>query len=153
MLLCVHRRLGTHDSHLDFHTAPVSSDSVGGQMGVDLECPVSGVTMQLRRSLKEGCRKAKAWSVHTVHAPSVAFRHLLPNSGYALKGYSLSTCCCPPTLSAPSESYYKAVEAMDLYIMYTSQRWSVRVPGEIKRSRDLRGGRWSWTLTFAQKRY
>ena len=25
------------------------------------------------------------------------------------------------------------------------------VPGEIKRSRDLRGGRWSWTLTFAQK--
>ena len=29
---------------------------------------------------------------------------------------------------------------------------SVRVPGEIKRSRDLRGGRWSWTLTFAQKR-
>ena len=28
----------------------------------------------------------------------------------------------------------------------------LRVPGEIKRSRDLRGGRWSWTLTFAQKR-
>ena len=28
----------------------------------------------------------------------------------------------------------------------------VRVPGEIKRSSDLRGGRWSWTLTFAQKR-
>ena len=27
-----------------------------------------------------------------------------------------------------------------------------RVPGEIKRSRDLRWGRWSWTLTFAQKR-
>ena len=27
-----------------------------------------------------------------------------------------------------------------------------RVPGEIKRSRDLRGGRWTWTLTFAQKR-
>ena len=25
---------------------------------------------------------------------------------------------------------------------------SVRVPGEIKRSRDLRGGRWSWTLTL-----
>ena len=28
----------------------------------------------------------------------------------------------------------------------------VRVPGEIKRSRDLRGGRWSWTLNYAQKR-
>ena len=27
-----------------------------------------------------------------------------------------------------------------------------RAPGKIKRSRDLRGGRWSWTLTFAQKR-
>ena len=30
--------------------------------------------------------------------------------------------------------------------------YKFRVPGEIKRSRDLRGGRWSWTLTFAQKR-
>ena len=29
---------------------------------------------------------------------------------------------------------------------------SLRVPGEIKRSRDLRGGRWSWTLNYAQKR-
>ena len=28
----------------------------------------------------------------------------------------------------------------------------VRVPGEIKRSRDLREGRWSWTLKFAQRR-
>ena len=28
----------------------------------------------------------------------------------------------------------------------------VRVTGEIKRSRDLRGGRWSWTLKLAQKR-
>ncbi len=28
----------------------------------------------------------------------------------------------------------------------------LRVPGEIKRSRDLRGGRWSWTLNLAQKR-
>ena len=27
-----------------------------------------------------------------------------------------------------------------------------RVPGEIKRSTDIRGGRWSWTLNFAQKR-
>ena len=29
---------------------------------------------------------------------------------------------------------------------------TIRVPGEIKRSRDLRGGRWSWTLNLAQKR-
>ena len=27
-----------------------------------------------------------------------------------------------------------------------------RVPGEIKRSSDRRGGRWSWTLKLAQKR-
>ena len=27
-----------------------------------------------------------------------------------------------------------------------------KVPGEIKRSRDLRGGRWSWIFKFAQKR-
>ena len=27
-----------------------------------------------------------------------------------------------------------------------------KVPGEIKRSRDLREGRWSWTFKFAQKR-
>ena len=29
---------------------------------------------------------------------------------------------------------------------------SYKVPGEIKRSRDHRGGRWSWTFKFAQKR-
>ena len=34
----------------------------------------------------------------------------------------------------------------------TSSTHTSGVPGEIKRSRDLRGGRWSWTLTFAQKR-
>ena len=28
----------------------------------------------------------------------------------------------------------------------------LKVPGEIKRSRDLRGGRWSWTFKLAQKR-
>ena len=37
---------------------------------------------------------------------------------------------------------------MDFFIYFFN-----RVPGEIgKRSRDLRGGRWSWTLNFAQKR-
>ena len=30
--------------------------------------------------------------------------------------------------------------------------YKIRVPGEIKKSRDRRGGRWSWTLNFAQKR-
>ena len=38
------------------------------------------------------------------------------------------------------------------YIKLAGQEPEPRVPGEIKRSRDLRGGRWSWTLTFAQKR-
>ena len=32
---------------------------IGGQMGGDKECPVSGVTMQLGQSLEEGCRKAR----------------------------------------------------------------------------------------------
>ena len=34
----------------------------------------------------------------------------------------------------------------------TNSNCRTRVPGEIKRSRDLRGGRWSWTLKLAQKR-
>ena len=38
------------------------------------------------------------------------------------------------------------------YIKAINNNYYLRVPGEIKRSRDLRGGRWSWTLTFAQKR-
>ena len=32
---------------------------IGGQMGGDKECPVSGVTMQLGQSFEEGCRKAR----------------------------------------------------------------------------------------------
>ena len=42
-----------------------------------------------------------------------------------------------------SSSHYKGT---------TEQSDNTRVPGEIKRSRDLRGGRWSWTLKLAQKR-
>ena len=40
------------------------------------------------------------------------------------------------------------------YLYIYGDHWycGSRAPGEIKRSRDLRGGRWSWTLTFAQKR-
>ena len=44
----------------------------------------------------------------------------------------------------------------------TEARWPIRdrhkgdkglgVPGEIKRSRDRRGGRWCWTLKLAQKK-
>ena len=42
----------------------------------------------------------------------------------------------------------------DIKTLLTRAVWKLcgRAPGEIKRSRDLRGGRWSWTLTFAQKR-
>ena len=38
--------------------------------------------------------------------------------------------------------------------IYTLCVWrrTGKVPGEIKRSRDLRGGRWSWTFKLAQKR-
>ena len=49
----------------------------------------------------------------------------------------------PSSHRRPWSSLFKALDVTDCF---------VRVPGEIKRSRDLRGGRWSWTLTFAQKR-
>ena len=49
---------------------------------------------------------------------------------------------CEPDVERPLEGLTKAEDG---YVDF------VRVPGEIKRSRDLRGGRWSWTLTFAQK--
>ena len=43
-------------------------------------------------------------------------------------------------------------ELTEMVKEYQNHNIFYRVPGEIKRSRDLRGGRWSWTLTFAQKR-
>ena len=49
------------------------------------------------------------------------------------------------SLTGSSES------ARELY-KSDQQNCERRVPGEIKRSRDLRGGRWSWTLNLAQKR-
>ena len=36
--------------------------------------------------------------------------------------------------------------------LWASRQNRPLMPGEIKRSRDLRGGSWSWTLKFAQKR-
>ena len=38
------------------------------------------------------------------------------------------------------------------YISNISSTQNPKVPGEIKRSRDLRGRRWSWTFKIAQKR-
>ena len=53
-------------------------------------------------------------------------------------------------------SHWQVTDSPILYIVVIQApillRHGFRVPGEIKRSRDLRGGRWSWTLTFAQKR-
>ena len=51
-----------------------------------------------------------------------------------------------------SETLWLWSELEQRFIRTLSLHSSARVPGEIKRSRDLRGGRWSWTLTFAQKR-
>ena len=39
-----------------------------------------------------------------------------------------------------------------LYKSQIKTEITYQVPGEIKRSSDLRGGRWSWALKFAQKR-
>ena len=39
-----------------------------------------------------------------------------------------------------------------IYICLFMFNFLNKVPGEIKRSRDLRGGRWSWTFKLAQKR-
>ena len=47
-------------------------------------------------------------SLISTHTPSIAFRHLPPNSarfGTPLKGHSLSPRSCPATRSAPSERF------------------------------------------------
>ena len=46
------------------------------------------------------------------------------------------------------------VTILDVALYQTSEESTIsyKVPGEIKRSRDLRGGRWSWTFKLAQKR-
>ena len=45
------------------------------------------------------------FSHHIYHTPSIAFRHLPPNSDLVtpLKGHSLSSRSCPPMQSAPSK--------------------------------------------------
>ena len=53
------------------------------------------------------------------------------------------TACHIPVYSALKPCCHKKVHGGGTHY---------RVPGEIKRSRDLRGGRWSWTLNYAQKR-
>ena len=53
-------------------------------------------------------------SVISTHTPSIAFRHLPPNSarfGYATEGALFISVQCPPARSAPSESFYMTVEA------------------------------------------
>ena len=46
----------------------------------------------------------------------------------------------------------KGPGAFKIVITESSHLLLTGAPGEIKRSRDLRGGRWSWTLNYAQKR-
>ena len=54
------------------------------------------------------------------------------------------------------ESHPSAVSLLESgeqrYIKAINNSNNNKVPGEIKRSRDLRGGRWSWTFKLAQKR-
>ena len=78
------------------------ADRVGGQLRGDKECPFSGVTKSGRvcREVPE----SDARSVLFSHTPSLAFRHLSPNSaitGYASDGSLLiSAYPCPSTVSA-----------------------------------------------------
>ena len=56
------------------------------------------------RALALGC----FYSHISTHIPSIAFRHLPPNSArfsYATEGHSLSPRSCPATRSAPSERF------------------------------------------------
>ena len=72
---------------------------------------------------------------------------------------ALHSCFQPASLYSPPHLFFPVLFLFDwvggllpqLSKVLKIVCW-VGVPGEIKRSRDLRGGRWSWTLTFAQKR-
>ena len=72
----------------------------------DLVTPLKG-TLYLRAAVhRRGQRPPKGSG--TNHTPSIAFRHLPPNSArfsYATEGHSLSPRSCPPTRSAPSERF------------------------------------------------
>ena len=52
-----------------------------------------------------------------------------------------------PHLHTPLPSFSPSLISLMVSVDVT-----LRVPGDIKRSRDRRGGRWSWTLKFAQKK-
>ena len=77
---------------------------------------------------------------------------------FSFRSHSRSTknCTCSE-LSGDGRTFFYLFfifYAQSDMTVISGRGWSgeTRVPGEIKRSRDLRGGRWSWTLTFAQKR-
>ena len=62
-------------------------------------------------------------------------------------------CLCVKVLRVMgAHTYHTTTLGLLEDISCSTGHCSQRVPGEIKRSRDLRGGRWSWTLNFAQKR-
>ena len=66
---------------------------------------------------------------------------------------AFSSCLTAKEIKAKSfKGFYLKWSLCFWYINFLIVLSNSRVPGEIKRSRDLRGGRWSWTLNFAQKR-
>ena len=88
------------------------------------------VTTVARKKSRSFCQKCR-WQVTAKHAYTLRIE---PCFGI---GHNLSLMC-----QMTSEDIKHQLNNSLLH----------RAPGEIKRSRDLRGGRWSWTLTFAQKR-
>ena len=65
------------------------ADRVGGQLRGDKECPFSGVTKSGRVWRKVPESDARSVGEGSIHTPSIAFRHLPPNSArvmYSLEG-------------------------------------------------------------------
>ena len=83
--------LGCFYSHISTGTFLECADRVAGQLRGDKECPFSGVTRSDRVWRKVPESDARSVRVHrrgqrppkglgTDHTPSIAFRHLPPNS-------------------------------------------------------------------------
>ena len=99
-------------------------------------------------------------------SPAAKSRACTPSVGHCLKEYCVyasyldAATCSTDTDKIKGQVQIARVKKRDglacmilsrTYI-YSSMEFVHRAPGEIKRSRDLRGGRWSWTRTFAQRR-
>ena len=108
------------------------ADRVGGQLHRDKECPFSGVTKsgRVRRVPESDTR-----SVGGLHTPSIAFRHLPPNSArfsYATEGALFISA----QLSSDAVSTLRKVWVLIRLWKQPSKTWGASTPGERKSSND-----------------